>query len=95
MYSSHDPVRLHMFFLGVWRANGVVRASYPEDSIDTMEERILESKVKWFLCDPHHAPEVISSTRNIPWAVEVLVFGQADGCTNVEELFNDDGQGTK
>ena len=92
-YSSHEPVHLHNFLLGVWRANGAVRASYPEDGANIMVGKILESKGKWFLCDPHTAPEVLLAVKSIPWPVEVLVFGQAKGCTPVTELFHDDGEG--
>jgi hypothetical protein len=31
IYMPYDTVHLHVIFMGVWRANGMVRASYPED----------------------------------------------------------------
>ncbi|CAG7720682.1 unnamed protein product [Allacma fusca] len=31
IYMTVDMVHNHVFFVGVWRANGIVRASYPED----------------------------------------------------------------
>ena len=31
IYLTYDMINIHAFFCGVWRANGIVRASYPED----------------------------------------------------------------
>jgi len=31
LYLTYDIVKLQIFQVGVWRANGIVRASYPED----------------------------------------------------------------
>jgi len=36
IYSSHDASKIHTFILGVWRANGIIRSSYPEDSRGTI-----------------------------------------------------------
>jgi len=31
IYMTYDMLNIHAFFCGVWRANGIVRASYPEE----------------------------------------------------------------
>lgn len=31
IYMTNDLVKANLFFVGVWRANGAIRASYPED----------------------------------------------------------------
>ncbi|CAG7724168.1 unnamed protein product [Allacma fusca] len=92
LYSSHEATWLHVFIFGVWRANGTMRASYPEDSIDTIVDRILESKIKWILCDPNSAVEALSAAVKVPWEVEVISFGNPPkGCISAHEIMNDDG----
>ena len=31
IYMTYDLTKLHLLFVGVWRANGRMRSSYPED----------------------------------------------------------------
>jgi acyl-CoA synthetase (AMP-forming)/AMP-acid ligase II len=31
IYMSYDMIHLHIFFTGVWRANGCIRSLYPEE----------------------------------------------------------------
>ncbi|CAG7833040.1 unnamed protein product [Allacma fusca] len=91
IYMTSDLVKIHIIFAGIWRANGIVRASYPEDDEDTLISRVEESRVGWIICD-HSAVEMCKSVaQKVYWDVEVIVYGDADGCTSIEELFQDDG----
>lgn len=68
-------------------------SSYPEDTQDTILTRIEESNVKWVLCDAGSVPQVKQAIAQVPWAVEIMVIGDVDDCTNISEIFEDDGAG--
>jgi hypothetical protein len=55
--------------------------------------RIQESKAKWVFCDPISVPQCKEAIAQVDWNVEILVFGQAEGCTSVDDIFRDDGAG--
>jgi len=31
LFMTTDFIKIHSFFIGVWRANGIIRATYAED----------------------------------------------------------------
>ncbi|CAL8132968.1 unnamed protein product [Orchesella dallaii] len=96
IYSTHDPAKVHVFLTGVWRANGIVRSSYPEDVGDVLVRRILESQALFLACDEHIAEEYINAVKSVPWNVTVIVFGNNVapsplGCLSIQEFYEDDG----
>ena len=78
-------------------------SSYPEDTPDTLLSRIEEAKVKWILCDPKSVDSAKEAAAQAEWFVEIIVFtkdedplladADLEGCTNADEIFNDDGAG--
>jgi len=55
--------------------------------------RIQESKAKWIFCDPISVPQCKVAISQVEWDVEIMVFGQVEGCTSVDEIFLDDAAG--
>jgi len=93
LYMTSDVTRIFVFTLGVWRNGGIMYSSYPEDTQDTILTRVKDSHVKWILCDPLSVPQVKQAISQVEWDVEILLFGDEEGCTNVDEIFADDGEG--
>ncbi|CAL8086990.1 unnamed protein product [Orchesella dallaii] len=91
IYLTSDVTRIFTIIVGIWRAGGCVASSYPEDTPDTLTDRIKDYKAKWVLCDVSGVPQCKSATRDLDWPVEVITFGEAEGCTSVDEIFQDDG----
>ena len=48
---------------------------------------------KFILTDEVRAERVREAVKDLHFVQEVIVIGQAYGCTPVELLFNDDGKG--
>lgn len=98
IFMEIDIVKQPLFLTGVWRANGIGRASYPEDNEDTLFERVEESRAGWIYCESSHAEMCLRVAERIYWDVEVIVTSTMDnvpaGCTSIYELFQDDGSGT-
>lgn len=107
LYMTTDVTRIFCFTLGVWRNGGIMYSSYPEDTPDTLLTRIQDAHVKWILCDPCSIAHAKEAADQAEWPVEIIVFvkeGQVekeddetllDGTTNVDEIFADNGSGTK
>lgn len=97
VFMEIDIVKQPLFLTGVWRANGICRASYPEDDENTLFERVKESRTGWIYCEPFHADLCLRVAERIYWDVEVIVTCTVDsappGCTSIYELFQDDGSG--
>ena len=45
---TYDMFYIHALFIGVWRANGIVRASYPEDDEGEILKTQFEKKLTGF-----------------------------------------------
>ncbi|CAL8071219.1 unnamed protein product [Orchesella dallaii] len=90
-----DIAKQPSFLLGVWRANGIGRASYPEDNAETLLERAIESRCGWIYCESTRAPLCLSVAKKIYWNVEIIVASRepVEGCTTIYELMQDDGSG--
>ena len=93
LYMTNDVTKIFVFVLGVWRCGGIMYSSYPEDTQDTIFERVRDSNVKWIVCDLSAVPVVKQAVAQISWPVEVITIGQVEGCTNVDTLFQDSGAG--
>lgn len=97
IYSTHSPAKVHTFMLGVWRANGIVRSSYPEDVGDTLKGRILESRAKFFACDASFAEEANKVIRSIDgWKCNLIVFHdglleERGNFLDFRDFYDDDG----
>ncbi|CAG7822836.1 unnamed protein product [Allacma fusca] len=92
LYITSHLARLHTFFMGVWRANGMVRSTYPEDDADTLAFRVEESRAGWILCDVSIAQMCLDVADSMYWDIEVIVAdGEFDGCTSLKDLLEDDG----
>lgn len=93
-----DIVKQPIFLTGVWRANGICRASYPEDGEETLFERVKESRAGWIYCEPFHVEMCLRVVNRIYWDVELIVTSHPgdqcpQGCTSIYELMEDDGEG--
>jgi len=93
LYMTNDVTKIFVFVLGVWRCGGIMYSSYPEDTQDTIFERVRDSNVKWIVCDLSAVPVVKQAVAQISWPVEIITIGQVEGCTNVDTLFQDSGAG--
>ncbi|CAL8071213.1 unnamed protein product [Orchesella dallaii] len=93
IFMTVDIVKKPMFITGVWRANGIGRASYPEDDAETLLARVFESRCGWIYCEPAQASLCLSVAEQIYWDVEVIVASRepVEGCTTIYELMEDDG----
>ncbi len=40
IFMPSEMIKLHIFLVGVWRANAVCRASYPEDDAGQLNDEI-------------------------------------------------------
>jgi hypothetical protein len=47
IYMTYDLFNIHAFFVGIWRANGIVRASYPEEDEGLLID--LEPDIKFLI----------------------------------------------
>ena len=54
---------------------------------------MLSTKARWVFCDQISVQQVKYAMKSVPWSVEIIVFNGAEGCTNIDELFEDDGTG--
>jgi acyl-coenzyme A synthetase/AMP-(fatty) acid ligase len=93
LYMTTDVTKVFVFTLGVWRCGGIMYSSYPEDTQDTILTRIQDSSVKWVLCDASAVSQVKEAISQVSWPVEILTLVDIEGCTNVREIFEDDGAG--
>ncbi|XP_035706864.1 4-coumarate--CoA ligase 1-like [Folsomia candida] len=91
LYLTYDVSKLHIFFTGVWRANGTPRASYPEDDESTIFHRMKESRAGWIYCKPEMAEMCLTIANKIYWDVDVIVNGRVKGCLSIFDLMDDDG----
>lgn len=98
IFMQTDIVKQPFLLTGVWRANGICRASYPEDGEETLFQRVKESRAGWIYCELFHAETCLRVAERIYWDVEVIVscnYGNQcpSGCTSIYELMADDGKG--
>ncbi|XP_021943567.2 4-coumarate--CoA ligase 1 [Folsomia candida] len=90
--TSHQLPQIVMM-MGVWRANGVVRSLYVDESEETILEKIKESNSRWIFCDAENAPKCQSIADKVGWTVEIVVCGEgADGFQNFAEFYKDNGK---
>ena len=50
--------------------------------------RFNETKSKWIFCDPDFLPQCVEAANLIEWPVEIIVFGEVNVYTSVEDFFN-------
>ncbi|XP_021957098.2 probable 4-coumarate--CoA ligase 3 [Folsomia candida] len=92
VYITNDMVKLPLFLVGVWRGNGIARAVYPEEDLETLHAALEESRVGWIYCGPETAVMALCAASKVYWDVEVILTnGMADGCTDFGEFLLDDG----
>ncbi|XP_021943573.1 4-coumarate--CoA ligase 1 isoform X1 [Folsomia candida] len=91
IYLTFDITKMFAIVIGVWRTGGVVCTSYPEDTAETLSDRVKDYTAKWLFCDPSTVAQCQSAAKTVSWPVEICVFGTAAGCTSVDEIFEDDG----
>ncbi|CAG7785994.1 unnamed protein product [Allacma fusca] len=91
IYMNADIVHNQIFLAGVWRANGIARASYPEDDQETLLSRLEESKAGWIYCEREAVDMCKDAASYVDWDVDVIVQGEELGCVSFTELLEDDG----
>lgn len=60
---------------------------------DDIRDRVSMIKPKFVLTDEQRAPRVVQAVKGLDFVQQVFVIGQAEGCTSVDELLQDDGAG--
>ena len=93
LYLTMDVTKIYTTIIGVWRVGGVMYSSYPEDTCETLLRRIQQSKAKWVFCDPISVPQVQNAIKMVDWSIEIIAFGEAEGCTSIDDIYQDDGAG--
>ncbi|ODM90337.1 4-coumarate--CoA ligase 1 [Orchesella cincta] len=91
LYMTSDVTRIYAFTVGVWRCGGIMYSSYSEDTSDTLLSRIQDAHVQWIVCDPISVPNAKAAAKGAEWPVELIVFGDEEGCTDISTLFSDSG----
>ncbi|CAL8089691.1 unnamed protein product [Orchesella dallaii] len=92
IYMPADMIKLHIFITGVWRANGVCRASYPDDDPATIESRIREGNCKVILCDSNRTDLCKEGMKNVEWPVEIITTTKCEGFLSVDDILeSEDG----
>ena len=61
--------------------------------VDDIRQRASMIRPKFVLADSARAARVVEAVKDLEFIQEVFVIGQADGCTSVDELLQDDGSG--
>ena len=61
--------------------------------LETLLERVEECRSGWIYCEESAAEMCLSVAETVYWDVEVIVAGEADGCTSIYDLMIDDGLG--
>ena len=60
---------------------------------EDIRKRATDLQSKFILTDEVRAERVKEAVKDLPFVQEVIVIGQADGCTPIDLLLNDDGKG--
>jgi len=85
-------IEVALTFLGTWKAGGacacLTLSLFPED----IRARAHDLKAKFILTDEACAKRVLEAVKDLECIQEVFVIGQAEGCTSVYELLQDDGK---
>ena len=64
-------------------------------SIDDIKSRAADLGAKFILTDEARAKRVMEAVKDLECVKEVFVIGQAEGCTSVYELLQDNGNGER
>ncbi|ODM90616.1 Luciferin 4-monooxygenase [Orchesella cincta] len=93
IFMPTEVIKLHIFLAGVWRANGVCRASYPEDDAATLRQRLVEGECKFILCDHNGIATCREAVIGIAWSVEIIVMEKHNELKSLQQfLEEDDGE---
>jgi len=85
-------VELPITMLGAWRAGGSCACLTLNLLKEDIRKRATDMQSKFILTDEVRAERVREAVKDLHFVQEVIVIGQAYGCTPVELLFNDDGK---
>jgi len=85
-------VELPITMLGVWRAGGSCACLTLNLLKEDIRQRATDMQSKFILTDEVRAERVREAVKDLHFVQEVIVIGQAYGCTPVELLFDDDGK---
>jgi len=85
-------VELPITMLGVWRAGGSCACLTLNLLKEDIRQRATDMQSKFILTDEVRAERVWEAVKDLHFVQEVIVIGQAYGCTPVELLFDDDGK---
>ncbi|KAF4521769.1 hypothetical protein B566_EDAN006290 [Ephemera danica] len=90
-FVTFESVRLYVILLAVWRLGGCIQGWYQRDKAETYAKQMRQSKTKFVLIDEETSPVVIEAIKLLQGEVTRISFGNVDGTTAVDELFEDDG----
>ena len=62
-------------------------------SIEDIKSRAADLGAKFILTDQARAERVVEAVKDLECVEEVFVIGEAEGCTPINELLQDDGKG--
>jgi len=85
-------VELPITMVGVWRAGGSCACLTLNLLREDIRKRATDLQSKFILTDELRAERVKEAVKDLPFVQEVIVIGQADGCTPIDLLLNDDGK---
>jgi len=85
-------IEVALTFLGVWKAGGVCACLTLNLFAEDIRKRATDLRAKFILTDEARAKTVLQAVKDLDFVEEVFVVGQAEGCTSVYELLQDDGK---
>ncbi|CAL8089695.1 unnamed protein product [Orchesella dallaii] len=90
IYMPGELIKLHIFLAGVWRANGVCRASYSDDDAATLRYRLEEGECKFILCDHSGIETCKEAITGISWPVEIIVMDKHEELKSLQQFIEED-----
>ena len=63
-------------------------------NIEDIKIRGSTVRAKFVVTDNVRVEKVLNAVKDLDFVQEVFIIGQAEGCTPIGELFNDDGSGS-
>jgi len=91
MIMGSNFVEIPPFFIGTWRAGGHFVATSSKHAIHTIRDKIVLTKPKFILTEEADCQKILEAISGLDYVKEVFVVGQAEGCTPVDVLLEDNG----
>ncbi|KAF4521767.1 hypothetical protein B566_EDAN006286 [Ephemera danica] len=92
-FVTFESVRIYVILLAVWRLGGCIQGWFQRDKAENYAKQMRQSKTKFVLMDEETSPLMNESIKLYQCEVMRISFGNVEGTTQVDELFEDDGSG--